>query len=396
VTIAVAVLALAVAVAIAVLQWPRPPDLDGERWFKAWLTTLLRGRADAAGLSAEAWAAEVVGFAPYHPAGRTPERKVCDPTAELPTPALPGEASLVEALAKLPERSARWARMYDLDELALADRLSDPIELGPAYQPSRWLGAGCTWDVIAAAGGDHATDLVLHLSRGSRARWVLVGAPPPGVPDVLAALSEVLGERAIRFEADSAPSPEQPEVIRAGVVERRHDAAFAAEVVALLGLLESLFPTFEERVVLVGVGPGIQVVLEALRSHAPVRDQVEAVVSIGGVIHGLDGVDGPLAWEACTEWLQQNFRHKHLDLEANHRCPYLAVQWLDREADVPGAGGVPLDRARFPVPQDDAGPVQAIDVVDLGPLPADPDLPTRLVALALWGVTTAWVAARRG
>ena len=395
VTIFVAVLALAVAVGIAVLQWPRPPALDGERWFKTWLVTLLRGKADADGLEAEAWAADVVRFAPYHPAGRWPERKVTDPGGELPTPALEGEQALVEALAALPSPEARWARMYDLDELALGDRLSDPVELGPDYQPERWLGAGVTWDVIAQAAAD-PTALAEGLKRASRAKWVLIRAESRDVPDLLAALAEVLGDRAVWFDPESAPAPEQPKVLVDGMIERRGDPAFAARATALLGLLESMFPTYEERVVLVAEGGEVQVMLEALHSHAPVRDQVEAVLSVGGVIQGLDGVDGPLGWDACTAWMQQRFLHKVFDLEANHRCPYLALQWLDRAAEVPGAGGVPLDRARFPTPQDDGGPVQSMDIVDLGPLPAVPELPTRLVALALWGLTTAWTAARRG
>src|SRR5690554_2298026 len=135
-SIAIAAAAAITAFVAGWVQWPRAPDLDGERWFKVALATLLRGEAEARGGTAEAWEAQVVRFVPYHPAGRLPERKVTNPVAaRLPGAMQPGERALLEQLARRHTVQERWRWMYDEDPVSLDARLDDPVELGPAYDP---------------------------------------------------------------------------------------------------------------------------------------------------------------------------------------------------------------------------------------------------------------------
>ena len=56
VSVGLASLAGVVALAAGWLMWPRPPSLDGERWFKITLATLLLGEVDAAGEDQDVWA----------------------------------------------------------------------------------------------------------------------------------------------------------------------------------------------------------------------------------------------------------------------------------------------------------------------------------------------------
>lgn len=382
-------------VVLGVATWwslPRPPDLDGERWFKTWLITLLRGQIEAEGGTPEAWAAAVLRHVPWHPAGRHPERKVLTPEASPPTPALDGELALHSALAALPDVAARWERMYDLDEEGLTQRLEDPALLGEAYDPARWLGSDIGWEAIA-----DPTRCQAALARATEARWVIVGERfHPDLPDLETPLAALLGAHAHRYDpAASVTDHPQAETILKDVSSRR-DEAMARQTVHLMASLHALAPSHSDHLILVGVGASIHLVLEALRASAVLRDQVDAVVSVGGVIQGLDGAEGPLAWEACTTWLQSHYRHDVLDLEAAHQTPYFSIQWLDRSAEVPGACGLPIERSRFPTPPMRGVRRQSLQPVDLGVLPAAEAFPTRLGALALWGVVTAWMRAQRG
>jgi hypothetical protein len=396
VTIAVAAVALALSLAIGVLHAPRWPALDGERWFKLWLATLIRGRAEAEGLDAEAWAARVVRFVPYHPAGRLPERKILRPEAPPPTPALEGEVALQEALAARPDAASRWALLYDEDERGLVARLADPSELGPEHDPAVRIRGDVDWEAVAvSARGEGPLDEAL--AGASTATWVLLPGGPEGAPDLLGALAAVLGERAEWHRTDDPPPATGPipESLEGDIAGRRGgDVAFARRVMNLLATLDALAPAYEDRLVIVASGAAVHLVLEALRASAPLRDRIEAVVSVHGIVGGLDGIEGPLAWTRATPWLDAHFRHDALDLEAGHRVPFFALQWLDRDHAPPGALGIPLERARFPEPTDPDSRRPAVEPVDLGPLPLDPDLPLDLVARALRGVVTAWGTAR--
>ena len=99
VSLVLAGLLLVVGSAAAWSHVARPPDLDGERWFKMLLASLHRGRSEQQGHDAEAWAEQVILTVPYHPAGRDPEIKVSSPESWCPrVPLLEGEQALVERL----------------------------------------------------------------------------------------------------------------------------------------------------------------------------------------------------------------------------------------------------------------------------------------------------------
>jgi len=381
-----------VLVAATVVALPRPPALDGSRWMSLWMATLLRGSVERDDGSPEDWAAAVARFVPWHPAGRLPERKIVSPQDPPPSPALDGELALQQALAELPDAASRWARLYDQDTEALAARLTDPQTVGEAYDPATWFGAELGWEAVAQGPDGPLGQAVPRLSE---ATWVIVGERlHPDLPPVEAALLALLGEHGVQFDPSApAPEPPQAQALRDDI-ETRRDPALTQATLDLLGTVRELAPEHGDHLVLVGVGEGMQIVLEALRASAVLRDQVLAVLSLGGIIGGLDDRDDAWSWEACTDWLQEHFRHDALDLEAAHRTPFLAVQFLDRAHDPPGAAGLPLERARFPEPA--AGKVrrESLETVDLGVIPVDPELPVDLVALALWGTVTGWIRAR--
>jgi hypothetical protein len=363
-----------VAAGIAWVQWPRPPELDGERWFKLVLATLLRGRSDAAGQNAEAWAKTVLELVPYHPAGRFPERKISNPTAAvLPGAAQPGETPLVEALARRAEPAARWAWMYDEDDVGIAARLDDPADLGPAYDPATVLGADLGWDALAAwAAGDDRFREGLGRQLGAT-KWVLVEGRSRRLPrqsSVLPAIAAVVPDAVVvPFGAGGEESLERT--------------------------LREVAPEVSDRLVLVGEEAGVTRMLRVIHDAADIRDQVVAVVSIGGVIGGRDDDVGPYARAACQDWLAGSFVQRELETDVVRLTPYLAVQWLDRGAWPPGVYGLPLEAQRFPEPDAEGATATTVEVVDLGPLPADRNLDPALVARALVAVTTLWVSTRR-
>lgn len=374
-SITLAVSAAVVAIAAGVLHWPRPPALDGERWFKVALATLLRGEVEARGGTVDEWEAAVLRFVPYHPAGRLPERKVVNPAAaRLPGALLEGERALLDALARRSTPSERWRLMYDEDPAGVDARLDDPADLGPAYDPAAALPGGDGWEALAAWGrGDPG--FLERLIRRFPARWVLVDGREarrvgPGLLDALDGLLD-----------DTVRVPWRDLPVR--------DA-----VSALLADLRAQLSSRDARLVLAAEEAGIALVLRALAEAPDVRDQVHAVLSVGGVIGGRPGEEGPFGEAEAADWLGAHFGQEALDTEVVRLTPYLAVQWLDRQAPVPGAGDLPLAAQRFPDPREDAT-VDTIEVVDLGPLPVDPELPREQVAKALVTVVTCWVLSRR-
>lgn len=352
ITVTVASLTAGLAASIAFLMRPRVPELDGERWFKVMLTALVTGRSDASELSDEDWVVAVLAAVPYHPAGRFPEKKVHRlGLAGLPA-ALPGERALIEKLASLETLEERWAWMYDQDELALGARMDDPAMLGKAYDPSTVLGPAATWKALVGWTKGESTDFPQALAR-KELTWVLVGEDGEA-PAVLEALDELV-----------------PKTVRIRAAD-----AFATE----------MLPYSEDvsiRFVVVATGTAIQHVLAAMVDMPGLRDRTLAVLSVGGVIGGPERVD----------WMEAHFTHHELDTEVARSTAYLALQWLDRTADPPGAFGLPLAHARFPPARVEAMTEEKVQVVDLGPLPGDSDPP--LVAQGLWAFVTAWVETHR-
>jgi hypothetical protein len=391
VVVTIASLTLVLALVLAWWMRPRPPALDGERWFKAWIATLLRGRLDAAGATPEAWGEAVDRLALVHPAGRPVEGFL---GGEPPLDALRDDAAraLAEALRPLDPR-ARWEFVFSRDPVGRAARLGDPNELGASYLPSSWLGPGWGWDAIAAAAVD-PTALLASLRAASSARWALVPDPVASGPDLIRAIEDVLGDRAVRLDGP-APSDVGLAAFRGSVAARRPGAP--GHVAAAVGLVEAfhaLTPSPADRLVIVAAGAAIHPVLDALLTSDALRDQVDAVVALAAPILGQDGAAYPLDPESASAFVRAWFTHAALDLEAAHRTPYFSLQWLVPGGPPFGAYGLPLARARFPVPADQRGPRDQVDPVDLGPLAPD-DAPLDLIALALVGVVTAWVRARR-
>jgi hypothetical protein len=359
-TIAVGVAALIVAMIAGYLHLPSTPDLEGERWFKVILATLLRGQVEARGGDAAAWETATVRFVPYHPAGRQPERKVTAPALfKLSADAIPGERALLETLEKLPDARARWARMYDTDPAGLDVRLGDPVDLGPAYDPGQVAGPGATWDDLAAWGADNQS-FRETIERRVPAHWVLVRGTSPVVVD---ALKAEIGARA-------------------SVVDGTDPATIAAACLAAL-------PGAEDRLVVVVEGEAVQAALGALVDTPIARDRMLAFVSIGGVLGGRPGEEA-----ASVDYVGGVFNHEHLDTESRRETPYLCLGWLDRAEDPPGGRGLPLQAQRFPEPGGRAD-ISSIAVVDLGVLPVDPELPLALVARALWAVVVCEVLSRK-
>ena len=362
-SIGIASAAVALAVVLALLQWPRPVELDGERWFKSLLVTLLRGELESQGFAS--WDRAVRAWVPYHPAGRFPERKVMNPLgAHLPGALVDGERALIEALHECATPEQRWARLFDEDEAARATLMDDPVELGRAYDPATYLGSEQGWEAVARW-GSHDSAFQEHLLRRMDAQWFLVESGS-GPARVIPSLATLLGERGAQVDLSGD---------------------------ALVQYLEAALPHVGDRCVLVGEGAGIVHILNALRDRVQLRDQVVAVVSIGGVIGGLEGEPGQLGTVARRDWLEAWFQHRHLDSEVVRRTPYMALQWLDRSQWPPGAEGLEIAHARFPqVPEE---PIETIEVVDLGVLPADDGLPSLQVARALMTVVSCWILSRR-
>ena len=143
-----------------------------------------------------------------------------------------------------------------------------------------------------------------------------------------------------------------------------------------------------------GEEAGTASLLRLMAEDMALREQVSAVVSVGGVIRGRSDERGPLGEAACRDWLDAWFGQNTLDTDVVRLTPYFALQWLDRSTWPPGVPGLPLEASRFPPPHTRAATATTLEVVDLGPLPADPELPVALVARALIAVVSAWIVHR--
>jgi hypothetical protein len=364
-SLGIAAAATLVAVAAGYVQRRRTPDLDGERWLKVTLATLLRGQVEAEGGDADAWERAVRSAVWWHPAGRRPEQKIAHPGVRPPGPLLEGEEGLLQALGAVDDIDARWALLYDRDEEARAALLDDPFELGPNYAPSAAAHPSATWDDVARWGaGDDP--LKAQLLDRLDATWVLLGGTEPRLVE---ALAEELPDATVL--AGTAPAP-------------------------MVEAFERLLHRADTRLVLVAEGDAVPPLLQVLVDHAGLRDQVVAVVSVGGVIGGRTDVsDGPLSAPTRFDWNERWFGQEHLDTGVVRLTPYMSLQWLDRTVWPPGIDGLPLAHQRFGEPAMQAATAVTIESVDLGVMPHRGGASDRQLARALVVVVCGWVASRR-
>ena len=78
---------------------------------------------------------------------------------------------------------------------------------------------------------------------------------------------------------------------------------------AVLAAATAALKTPSHRLVMVGEEAGIQLILRAMTSTAPLRDRVMAVVSLGGLLGGLEQ-EGPLGHSVVQDWMATWFQHK--------------------------------------------------------------------------------------
>jgi hypothetical protein len=141
-------------------------------------------------------------------------------------------------------------------------------------------------------------------------------------------------------------------------------------------------------------GEAVLQLLRGLVAAADVRDRVAGVVSVGGVIGGREGVEGPYGAAAARDFLEAKFDQRNLETDLVRRVPYVSLQWWDRAVWPPGTAGLPLHHQRFPEPGTDDGP-EIVEVMDLGPLFPDALPEPMLVARALLAVVAGLVVSRR-
>ncbi len=392
----VALMAAVVGLAAAWFVVPHPPELDGEAWFKGILVARLADRAPA----------DVMRWVVWHPLGRWPERKLAHPTVEsMPGKLLPGEGELLARLARLPNIVARWAMLRDE---AVAKTLTLPGDLPPEASPARWLGAASGWDRVR----DDA--LPASAERRTSSSWLLIDDPRPGVPDVSAAFAGFAEVRTLaslcadpviggawemartRLAQVGQVTAAEWDTIAAGMAPWGR-VAMASAVDSLAKVMETKLPVNkpERRLIVAATGGAMPVLLRALAERVDLRDRVIAVVSVGGAVGGLPDQQGPLSEAVADDWMAHNFQHGLMDVEILRRIPYASIQWLDTSEPVPGAGGIPVARARFPEPEWDGRAFRCVEPVDLGVVPVEADLPVDEVVGALRLVVDLWVLSRR-
>lgn len=323
------------AIAVGVAIVPRPPVLEGERWFKTILARLLEasGRLDD---RAVAWS----------PLGRLPEVKVGRPElTALPGAPLPGEVALVEALAA---RATTTARFDLLVQGGVADLRPDRLD--PVHDPARHAGPAAAWASI----GDEAAAAAIDARHG--ARWLVLEVPASGAPKLGAELGEPL-DLAVTDPRWGEVVPALVRCVEAGgpvaglaaVCQRWVDAGWCHALHA------SLWAAVDEadrrpQVVVAASGTAAPALLRVMAADPLLRDRVLAVVMVGGAVGGRLDARGWWGETACRDWLEANFRHETLDVEAVRAVPWVCLAWLDPQLAVPGLPGLPVEHQRLPRP----------------------------------------------
>jgi len=324
------------------LSTGRPPTLDWQRLFKTALSTGLYGEVIAASGGRADWERAVVTLVPYHPAARDEPARLSAPDLEtIPTPALPGERALVESLQGLSTPAERFARMFSDNEATRDALMTDPSSLGAAFDPVGAIGVGADWEAISKWGEPVRSGLVRSLSH-----IVLVGVGS----DLAGVMAAQIGSRGLRLEAEG-----------------------------LIDALDTALESPSDRLVLIGEGAGIQVIIRAMHAHPGLRDRVLAVISLGGQITQTD---------EQKLWMAENFTQPAMDTELNRSTPYLSAVLVDAHDPL----AVDWEAQRWPNPPPDRTGRTPIQPVDLGPLPAV-WLTERAegLARALWVVLAFWL-----
>lgn len=316
---------IAIALALAAVWWtlPRPIALDWERLFKLTLVTLVRGEVERGGGDADAWLASGRARVWYHPAGRDAVARLTLPQPPLPqVPARPGEHALVDSLRACADPASRLAALVSgpQDEVLY----EDPAAWGPGWDLAAALGQGADWEAVAG----WAEPLRAALGRrNERVTWAVLGGEP--------ALAGALVAAGVRAEALDATTPE-----------------------AVQQALHALTPEPSDRLVLVLVGAGGRLGLDALAADPALRDRVRAVVAAGADLCGGDRAG-----------LERAFQHAELDTELARRVPYLELAFVDPGVEPLGEVGLPLERTVFPRPPPTATGRDTLEVLELGLLP---------------------------
>lgn len=308
---------------------PAPP-LDWERLWKVSLATVIRGQVEAAQGDQDAWWEQLKLQVPYNPVGRLGDAKLHSPKlTDIPVPALEGEQSLVERLVRLETPAERWVEMFHNDEAAVEALLSNPAELGHAYDPGSVMAPGIDWESVAL--------------------WT---------DTVQAAITRRLTDVTVvtlGFDGDA---------LREAVPHVRVEDFGEVDTDKIL---ESASQSHERLVLIASSDLGFQMV-QALHASPELRDRVLAVMSLG--------VD--LATDGRREWMDENFGHLEMDTELNRHTPYMSV--VDVDPSRPGLGWA--DQV-FPVPEVPPSGWTPVESIDLGPLPLGKQEPG-LLARALW------------
>lgn len=335
VSLGLTVIAGGVALTAGWLSLPRPPALNAERWFKTLLATILRGQTEADGGDVDAWEARAMSGIPFHPAVVRVEEWLTRPTSALDANA-GGHADLFSDLNACTTVAERHTRLFLQDTDARQALLSDPSELGSAYDPVRLLGAQNTWDRMVDWGAGDETVLAV-LDRAVPAAWVLVGDDASSVFDALVQLG------ASRIFSDD-----------------------------LVRELTERAPRVEDRLVVVASGDAVPRVLSALADDAGLRDRVLAVVSVGGACAGTSERD---------DWMGAHFTHEAMNLESHRPLFFLAMQWMDLEHPET------LAQQRFPNPGGSTVQDRVVRAIDLGAV-SRVGVPAGVLAKALRAAVT--------
>ena len=321
------VVVVALALSAAWLSMRPSTPLEWERLWKVTLATVIRGDVEASGQDQDEWWSRL-SVVPYHPAGRRVYSKLFDPKVEaIPVPALEGERALVDRLSTLDDSQARFEYMYRASEAAQEALMSDPAELGPAYDPSAPLAPGVDWQAVAS------WDVMVQAAVARRLSDVVVAVVgTPAAPLV---------------EAIPHADVHEVESLERG---------------CLLGLLTKS----HQRLAIVAAGEAACGVLDQLQDSPALRDRLVVFVSLGA----------PLQVGERRTWMEEHFQHKSFDTELNRRTLYMAIS----------DPGDPLEDTRgqrFPDPPVPPSGWAPIESVDLGILPLGQQDPI-LFARALW------------